>query len=273
MIEIPLWHNLGSSQSEQLSWSSTQPPFRLVRNVSQPSLSVFLPDPSINTQAAVLICPGGGLHVLAIDHEGFEVAEWLTARGIAAMVLKYRLLETPLDDAESEAYIQHNLADPNIMRHFSTLHQATILADGQQAMRLVREHASIWNIRPDRIGMIGFSAGGFLTASVALVHDVSSRPDFVAPIYAALWEKPQAPPNPMPMFLALASNDSFGQIMIQSSLNLYNAWQQAGVSVELHAYAQGQHGFGMNKQGLPSDYWIERFHEWLESQGLFEVSV
>jgi acetyl esterase/lipase len=275
MNEIPLWPNAapGSetwTQLEKESWTPAESAIRFcfVRNVTQPTLRVFLPEPSINTGTAVIVCPGGALHVLAVDHEGYDVARWLNARGIVAFVLKYRLLETPDDDAESEAYMQKAMSNDQAMRDFSLQHKPFALADGQQAIQLVRERAFEWNLRPDRIGMMGFSAGGFVTTCVALEHDASSRPDFVAPIYAAIWEDPVAPKNAAPMFLALASNDGFGELMISSSLKLYRAWQVAGVPVELHAYAQGEHGFGMRVQGLPSDSWIERFYDWLENQGL-----
>ncbi len=277
MNEIPLWPNGApntehetrqhETRQEKESWSVEANPVRFLRNVTKPTLTVFLPDPAIATGTAVVVCPGGALHILAIDHEGFEVARWLSARGIAAFVLKYRVLETPDADADYEAYMQKILADDETMRAFSVKHQPSILADGQQAVKMVRERASEWNINPNRIGMMGFSAGGFVTASVALEHTAESRPDFVAPIYAAIWDDPVVPENAPPMFLALASNDKFGELMIESSLRLYRAWQAAGVSVELHAYAQGEHGFGMRTQGLPSDTWIERFYEWLETQG------
>jgi acetyl esterase/lipase len=273
--EIPLWPNgaPGSEHWKQLEKEFWTPPgakdrIRLVRNVTQPTLTAFLLEPEIATGTAVIVCPGGALHVLAVDHEGFDVARWLNAKGIAAFVLKYRLLETPADDLASEAYLQQMVSNDQAMHDFSIQHKPFALADGQRAVRLVRERALEWNLRPDRIGMMGFSAGGFVTACVALEHDGSSRPDFVAPIYAAVWEDVVAPMNAPPMFLAFASNDGLGEIMVSSSLKLYRAWQAAGAPVELHAYAQGDHGFGMRTQNLPSDTWIERFHEWLENQEL-----
>lgn len=279
MNEIPLWSDgapgsEGWTQLEKESWTPPASPhrFRFIRNVTQPTLTVFLPDPQINTGTAVIVCPGGALHVLAVDHEGFDVARWLNARGIAAFVLKYRLLETPEDDEESEAYFQKITSDDEVMRALSRQHRPFVLADGQRAIRMVRERAAEWKLAPDRIGMLGFSAGGFVAASVALHHDASSRPDFAAPIYGAIWEDVRAPENAPPLFLALASDDEFGEIMISSSLKLYITWQAAGRPVELHAYANGGHGFGMRVQGLPSDHWVERFHEWLEAQGLVAAS-
>ena len=273
-LVIPLFPNgaPGTEHWTQLEKISMSVPvndssIRLVRNVTNPSLTVFLPDRKINTGTSVIICPGGALHVLAIDHEGYDVARWLNAKGIAAFVLKYRLLETPEDDIESEAYMQKIMASDDTMRAFSSQVQPIILEDAQQAIRIVREHAVKWNLEPDRVGIMGFSAGGFVTASLALEHDARTRPNFAAPIYAAVWEDVIAPENAPPLFLALASNDEFGELMISSSLKLYRAWQKAGFSAELHAYSSGGHGFGMKTQGLPVDAWIERLYDWLKVQG------
>lgn len=272
-LVIPLFPNGAPgtehwTQTEKISMSVpvNDSSICLVRNVTQPSLTVFLPPPEINTGTSVIVCPGGALHVLAIDQEGYDVARWLNAKGIAAFVLKYRLLETPEDDIESEAYMQKIIASDDTMRAFSSQVQPIILQDAQQAIRIVREQAVKWNLEPDRVGIMGFSAGGFVTASLALEHDARTRPNFAAPIYAAVWEDVVAPEN-APLFLALASNDEFGELMISSSLKLYRAWQKAGFYAELHAYSSGGHGFGMKTQGLPSDAWIERFYDWLKVQG------
>ena len=273
-LVIPLFPN-GAPGTEH--WTQTEKvsisvpvndsSIRLVRNVTNPSLTVFLPDPKISTETSVIVCPGGALHVLAIDHEGYDVARWLNAKGIAAFVLKYRVLETPEDDIEAEAFMQKILANDQTMRDFSLKLQPIILADAQQSIRIVREHAVKWNLEPNRVGIMGFSAGGFVTACLALEHDDQTRPDFAAPIYPAVWEDVTVPENAPPLFVALASNDEFGELMISSSLKLYRAWQKAGFSAELHAYSSGGHGFGMRSQGLPSDAWIERFYDWLKVQG------
>lgn len=261
------------TQTEKISMSTpvSDSSIRLVRNVTQPSLTVFLPPPELNTGTSVIVCPGGALHVLAIDHEGYDVARWLNAKGIAAFVLKYRLLETPEDDIEYEAYMQKIIANDSTMRAFSLELQPIVLADAGKAIRIVREHAAEWNLEPDRVGIMGFSAGGFVTASLALEHDAQTRPNFAVPIYAAVWEDVIAPENAPPLFVALASDDGFGELMISSSLKLYQAWQKAGFSAELHAYSSGGHGFGMKTQGLPSDFWIDRFYDWLKMQGLVAV--
>ena len=111
---------------------------------------------------------------------------------------------------------------------------------------------------------MGFSAGGRVTAGVALEHDAQSRPDFAAPIYGALWEDITVPADAPPLFMALANDD---ELAVEPGLALYSAWRAAGHPVELHIYAQGGHGFGMRKQGLPADHWIDRFGEWLQVQG------
>jgi acetyl esterase/lipase len=130
---------------------------------------------------------------------------------------------------------------------------------------VVRKRAAEWGIVADQIGMLGFSAGGAVTVGVALQHEKESRPNFVAPIYTAPFGTAIAVPTDAPsLFMVLASDDPF---VAEASLPLYSAWRGAGHQVELHIYAQGGHGFGMKKQGLPSDHWIDLFGEWLQEQG------
>src|SRR5689334_8362001 len=141
--------------------SDAPPPFdiKVVRNVTRPTLTAFLPDPATATGTAVIVCPGGAFHFLAIEHEGIDVAGWLTAHGVAAFVLRYRLLQTPVGDADFMQQMQQNLADRNRfkerMRHLGPL----VIADGRQAVKIVRQRASEWGVAPDRIGIMGFSAG------------------------------------------------------------------------------------------------------------------
>ncbi len=244
----------------------THPPisFRTVRNVTQPTLTVFLPHPAMATGTAVIICPGGGFHSLAIDHEGSEVARWLSARGGVAFVLKYRLLQTEVRDEDFERQFQENVSDRNKMREVTKQIGPLAIADGQQAMKVVRQRASEWGVAPDRIGMMGFSAGGRVTIGVALEHDADSRPNFAAPIYGALWEDIIVPADAPPLFIALANDD---ELAVEPAVALYRAWRAADHPVELHIYTQGGHGFGMRKQNLPADHWIDRFGEWLRVQG------
>lgn len=252
-------------RQRQQDYLFTDPrPHRVTRNVTVPTLTPYLPEASRATGAAVIICPGGGHHFLAVDHEGEDVANWLTARGIAAFVLRYRVIETPEDEA---AFLDLRFQLRERLQERLPSHWPLALADGQQAVRVVRARAAEWGLRADRIGMMGFSAGAHLAAGVALAGAEGSRIDFVAPIYGALWGEVAVPADAPPMFTALASDDA---IAVEPCAALYIAWQRAGRPAEIHCYAQGGHGFGMFEQGLPSDGWIARFHEWLVAQGLTE---
>jgi acetyl esterase/lipase len=144
------------------------------------------------------------------------------------------------------------------------------LADGKQAMVYVRQHAREWDLNPDKIGMMGFSAGGALAGVSAFDTAAESRPDFVAPIYAYI--PPFVPKTPQkdapPLFIAAATDDELHLVPI--SLDMYSKWLTAGRSAELHIYSKGGHGFGMNRQNQPSDSWIDRFGDWLQVQGLLK---
>lgn len=257
---IALWPD-GAPGSE--GWTQQEeetlipPSLKVVRNVAQPTLTAYLPDPALETGTAVIVCPGGGYHFLSIDMEGTDVARWLNARGIAAFVLKYRLIRTG-DDFPAEVW--EALGDRAVMAERMASLRPLILADGQQTVRLVRERAPEWGLAPDRIGMLGFSAGGTVTSSVAFEHDAGSRPDFAAVIYGAGRTDVPVPDDAPPLFVLCAADD---QMAAPLSVRLYEDWQTAGHPAELHIYAQGGHGFGMREQGLPSDTWIERFADWL----------
>ncbi len=257
---IPLWPD-GAPGSEgwtqQEEESLIPPALKVVRNVTQPTLTAYLPDPALATGTAVIVCPGGASHFLSIDMEGIDVARWLSSRGIAAFVLKYRLVRTG-DDFPAEVW--EALADRDVMAERMASLRPLILADGQQAVHIVRARANRWGIAPGRIGMLGFSAGGTVTANVALQHDDGSRPDFAAVIYGAGHRDAPVPADAPPLFVLCAADD---QMAAPLSVRLYEEWRAAGHPAELHIYAQGGHGFGMRKQGLPSDTWIERFADWL----------
>jgi acetyl esterase/lipase len=268
-IVIPLWPNGAPGTedwSQQEQETSGFPPLdiKVVRNIARPSLTAMLPDPAIATGTAVIVAPGGAFHFLAIDHEGWDVARWLNARGIAALVLKYRVLETAVRDEDFMRELREHMADPARMRDIRLRIGAMGVADGQQAVRVVRQRAAEWGIAPDRIGIMGFSAGGTVTTGVAARYDAESRPDFAAPIYTAPWEIATVPADAPPLFIALANDD---QMAVDASVPLYTKWRAAGHPAELHIYAKGGHGFGMLKKGLPSDAWIERFGEWMVGQG------
>ena len=266
---IPVWPggapgSEGWSQVEQEGFTLPPPGVRIVRNVTQPTLTAFLPDPAIATGTAVVICPGGGYHFLAYDHEGLQVARWLARRGVAGFILKYRLVPTAEKEEDSWKQMQAAFSRRNVIRDLLRQYGPLFVADGKQAVKVVRQQAGKWGIAPDRIGIMGFSAGGYVTTGVALQFDEESRPNFAAPIYPAPFEKLAVPPDAPPLFLALANND---EMAVHSCLGLQKAWKRAGLPVEMHMFSQGGHGFGMNKLGLPVDGWIDLFAGWLQAQG------
>jgi len=235
---------------------------RVVFNVATPTLTVFQPDPAKTVGTAVIICPGGAFFALSIDSEGNDVARWLTSRGVTAFVLKYRLVKCETDDPTREVMTKG--AD------FAELVAPIVklaMADGLAAVAYVRQHAGEFGVKPDRIGIIGFSAGGTVVASVAHNYTPESRPDFAAPIYPAydLAVRGAVPADAPPMFILAATDDQLG--LAPQSIKIYNDWTAARKSAELHLYSKGGHGFGMRQQNLPSDRWIERFADWLEVQG------
>lgn len=258
---IPLWPAgeidlSGWSQPEQVTVLPNG--IKVVRNVSQPTLTVYLPAPALATGAAVVVCPGGAYHFLAFEHEGTAVADWLNARGVAVFMLKYRLVQTGDDFPQC---VGQHLSDPQQMEALVRPLFPQITADGCQAVRLVRARAAEWGLDPSRVGIMGFSAGGMVTLSTALHYDESSRPAFAAPIYSAPPADAPIPVDAPPLFLLCAADDEMASNV---STRFYADWRAAGHPVELHIYAKGGHGFGMNPQSLPSDTWIERFAKWLQ---------
>ena len=237
----------------------------VVTNVTKPTLTVFKPAPDQKNGAAIIIAPGGGFMALSINSEGIEVAKYLAAKGVTAFVLKYRLAHTG-EDATAE--FSASIGDRQKFEEMVGKVIPQSNADGLAAVTYVRQHASEWGVSPERVGIIGFSAGGEVTAAVAFLYKPESRPAFVAPIYAAAPALKDAavPSDAPPMFLAAASDDNLG--LAPDSILLWQKWSGAHKSVELHMYAKGGHGFGMRKQNLPVDHWIERFADWLQWQGL-----
>ncbi len=261
---IPLWPGVAPG-TESWTWHertlySAAFHTRVVLNVTRPTLTVYLPEASKANGTAVVVCPGGGFHFLSIDNEGTEVARWLTAHGVTAFLLKYRLVHTDAGDFAKET--MEDIANRDKMAAIMRTLGPMVLADGQQAVRIVRQRAAEWKISPDRIGIIGFSAGGYVTADVALHHDAASRPDFAAAIYPAVPEPMMVPADAPPLFIVCASDDPLVP-PLTNSIRLYSLWKIAGIPAELHVYARGGHGFGMKKQGLPVDHWIDAYARWL----------
>jgi acetyl esterase/lipase len=251
-----------------------------VRNVVRPTLTLFLPKQGNGT--AIIVAPGGGFRFLSWESEGTKVAQWLSEQGIAAFVLKYRLVDTGATDEEFRKRLQammQVLSRPNVgantaERPSGPLDDAETkqviemaAEDGRQALRVLRRRAAEWGIAPDRIGIMGFSAGSMVATQTALQHDADSRPNFVGAIYGPMMGEYTVPADAPPLFILCADDD---QLAARGSAHLYTKWKEAGKSAELHIYSKGGHGFGLNKRGLPVDSWIERFGQWLDVQGLLK---
>ena len=243
---------------------------RVVYNVVIPTLTVYLPDSVAPNGTAVIICPGGAFHTLSIESEGIDVARWLNKKGVTAFVLKYRLVHSVTADPVKELMAK--------MTDFKKLDQENdsvvtmAIRDGKKAVEYVRQHAAGYGVNTGRIGLMGFSAGGTVTMGVGYNYTPQNRPDFLAPIYLykAALGNPPVPKDAPPIFICAASDDQLG--LASHSTNLYNEWLAAGKSAELHMYVKGGHGFGMRKQNIPTDTWIERFGDWLNEQELLNVS-
>lgn len=237
--------------------------------VAEPTLTLYRPAAENANGCAVVICPGGGYNILAWNKEGLEVAEWFNTFGVTAAVLKYRV---PRRDPETP--------------HLEPLQ------DAQRAIRLVRHRAEEWRVDPQRVGVLGFSAGGHLTVMAGTHWDrpayeprdeidrLSCRPDFIMPIYAAyLGEKyddrqetrlsalVRVTKETPPTFLAVTHDDAYRGL--QSALLLVEL-KKAGVPAELHVYAKGGHGYGLRPVDSPVANWPQRATEWMRTSGLLE---
>ncbi len=253
------------AENDNNSWQT-----KVVYNVSRPTLTVFMPDAGKANGTAVIIAPGGAFHALSINSEGFDVAKWLAQKGITCFVLKYRLVHSLTTDPVAEVMAKWG------KKEFDDANNAVIplvIADGRAAIAYVRKHAAEYNLDANRIGIMGFSAGGTVTSSTLFNYAKENRPDFAAPVYPYF-------PTAMhgivsndapPIFIVTASNDGLG--LAPHSIDLYNKWLSTKHDAELHMYARGDHGFGMRKQNLPTDNWIERFYDWLGVQGLLTKKV
>jgi acetyl esterase/lipase len=245
-------------------------PWIAISNVSQPTITVYAPAGK-NTGAAVVVFPGGGYEILAIDLEGTEVCDWLTSRGITCVLLKYRV-PAPRSSPHWGAYPQSPIA----------------LEDAQRTIGLVRLHAAQWHIDPHKIGVLGFSAGGHLVAAVSThfaqrlypavdaADKESCRPDFAVAIYPGhLWIdedkfelNPNVPVTPeTPTTLLLQDEDDHVD-NVNDSLVYYIALKKAGVPVEMHLYAQGGHAFGLRPTKFPVTKWPMLVETWLATIGM-----
>ena len=242
---------------------------RIIRNVVNPTLTAYFPPPGESNGTAMIVCPGGGFHILSVANEGVDVARYLNSLGITAFVLEYRLTET---NAAFPFVMMHRIKTPGGLD--SVLRQMTplILADGEQAMRMVRAHAAQWGLAPGHIGIIGFSAGGYLALNMALHSEAGARPDFVAAIYPLAPTPLMPPPSNIPLFTLCARDDPLVSPS-DNSMRVYDTWHAANIPAEIHVFEKGGHGFGMRKQNLPVDAWPQLFDHWLQAQGYLPALV
>ncbi|RDS78577.1 alpha/beta hydrolase [Alteriqipengyuania lutimaris] len=237
------------------------------RNVTEATLTPFLPDPDKATGAAVIVAPGGGFRTLSMSNEGWEVARALADRGVAAFVLKYRLNQTPADMAGFEQSMREMFAGAARPQRPAPDSAGTMLApqiaDANAAFALIRARAEEWGVDPDRVGMVGFSAGAMLTMATTLTSE-EARPAFIGDIYGPLGAAEVPADAPPPLFVALAADDPlFGN----SGFGLIESWRAAQRPVEFHLYEQGGHGFGMYPKETTSTGWFDAFAAWLAMRG------
>jgi acetyl esterase/lipase len=264
----------GWTQEETQSPAPWNPSTRLIRNIVKPTLTLYLPK-SNPSGIGIIVAPGGGFMFLSWKSEGTDVAHWLADHGIAAFVLKYRVENTGTEEEFQQRMKElfkprasgsenpQPPADPERDKAMQLAGQ-----DGLEAVRIIRQHAAEWNIAPDHIGFMGFSAGGMVTDHVALDYSPDTRPNFAAPIYGAPFTTVTVPTDAPPLFILCADDDP----LVPSGLSarLYGAWKRAGKSAELHIYSRGGHGFGMDKHNLPVDHWIDLFYDWLGASGFLK---
>ena len=260
---VVLWPNgapgsEGRSEPEKVRLSDGGE--RVVSSVHRPSLTVYLPDATTATGAGIVVMPGGGHRELWTDHEGHRVAAWLSAHGVSAFVLKYRLARE-----EGSRYTVEEHA----------------LADARRALRTVRSRAAEWRVDPERLGVLGFSAGGELAALAAMrgeparadapdpIERESSRPAFQVLVYPGRSQNILPTPQSPPAFLLCGADDR--PDISEGLASVYLRFKQAGVPAELHVYSGVGHGFGVRASNTgPVAHWLDRVQEWLDGRGLLK---
>jgi acetyl esterase/lipase len=236
----------------------------MAQDVVRPVLLYYPADRAKAVATAMIVAPGGGFRTLMMSYEGVEIAQRLNAMGVDAFVLKYRLLYTG-PGAPTNAPAGERLKRITVIGAYKAQVGQDLVTmaadDGRQAVRLVRERASEFGVRPDRIGMIGFSAGGIVTHE-ALFGPAETRPNFAAIIYGA-GEVKEAPDPAPPIFLAVAADDT---LSVNRTVDLFTACRNAKGPAELHIFQMGAHGF-VNRGG-GADHFMDRLEEWLDTNKL-----
>ena len=239
----------------------------MARNISKATLTPFLPEKGKATGAAVIVAPGGGYRWLSMGNEGWEVAEALAKKGIAAFVLKYRLFPTAEKLEDFTAWMNRprpapqktdDAAKTNAPAPMAQMDLSNQLADAEAAYAMILKNAKEWGVDTQRIGMIGFSAGAGLTMHATL-HSQTMKLAFIGPIYGGMGPV-KVPANAPPMFNVIASDD----FLFNGQFGVIDSWFKAGRPVEFHLYQNGGHGFGLGNPNRTSNRWFEAFTHWLD---------
>ena len=232
-------------------------------NISEPEMYVYRAQGNSVTDKAMIICPGGGLFFSAYEKEGVKLAKKLSLNGITAIVLKYRTYprKGSVIDWAGTLWDKPQMAidSAKIILPYSS-------KDALTAIEVMRKKAKKYNIDSNKIGLMGFSAGGAVTMETAYNSTTKNQPNFIAPIYPwmDIVKKQEIPSNKPPAFIACANNDELKEIP-SSSIRIYQDWIQADAKVELHMFSEGGHGFGMNKLDSPVDKWSDLLIDWILS--------
>lgn len=252
--------------SEAWNWEvkefTPMPNNRMLFNVTDPTLTIYPAATGKGNGTSIIIAPGGAFHILSIDSEGHDVAKFLSARGITAFVLTYRVVKSNGPNPFAELM--------PLMKDFKKLDEINApvvemaTQDGIEAIKYVKANASKLGIDPQKMGFMGFSAGGTLTMNVLLSAPQELKPNFIAPIYhyADAVTGKDMPKASTPAFIAVAADDNLG--FAPHSIRLFERWTAAKHPSELHVYENGSHGFGMRKNNTASDNWINDFENWLK---------
>jgi acetyl esterase/lipase len=246
-----------------------------LRNISDPTLTVFAPAAGTSNGKAVVVVPGGGWTINAWTHEGLDVARWLTGLGYTAFLLKYRVQASEPDQEKFEAgmaAIDASVHSGTFPRELKPTAIGTLIStdeylaaraacadDGRRAVEIVRAEAGRFGVDPDSIGMIGFSAGAFLIVDMAL-DPRADQVAWIAPIYGGETQGAAVPEDAPPLFTAAAADD----ILVRIVEDLHADWQSAGRPSELHVFGRGGHGFGMVEQKMPADRWTDLLLAWID---------
>ncbi|HEV2596409.1 MAG TPA: dienelactone hydrolase family protein [Sphingomicrobium sp.] len=228
----------------------------VITNVTIPTLTVFRAPAGLANGTGVIVVPGGAFRALPWDLDGTETARWLMQHGITAFVLKYRVRPPPVGVPGDRTF------DDFVRR--TTAARAVAVADAEQAVGLVRRRSKEFAIQPNRIGMIGFSAGAMTAVIAATAQDSFRRPNFTASLYGAYLGNSD-PSNAGPLFIVAAQDDL--EVDVTKSVDLFTRWTRAKLPAEIHIYERGGHGFAFRAHGLPADHWPDAFEAWLAKRG------